>query len=121
MPDMTPDEWADAALRHGLRDLEVPEPSPDFDERVLAAVRGRSPLREIFLSYLRPALATASASAVATLLLVHWSTRPVHTVEAADIPPAVHVERTPRPGLAARLLDSPRPTYLIFMKPDARR
>jgi hypothetical protein len=70
----------------------------------------------MFLSYLRPALATASASAVVTLLLVHWSTRPVHTVEAADIPPpAAHAERAPDADLAERLLNSPRPTWLVFM------
>jgi len=120
MPEMTPEEWADAALRRELRGMDVPEPSPDFDQRVLSAVRGRSPLREVFLSYLRPALATASVSTVVTLLLVHWSTRPVHTVEAADVPPpATQPQRAPDTDLVERLLNSPRPTYLIFMKPDA--
>lgn len=120
MPDMTPEEWSDAALRRALSAMEVPEPSPDFDARVLSAVRGRSPLREMFLSYLRPALATASASAVVTLLLVHWSTRPVHTVEAADIPASTHAAPAPPPDAALRVLDAPRPTYLIFMRPAGR-
>jgi hypothetical protein len=115
MPDKTPDEWTDMALRQGLRDLDVPEPSPDFDARVLAAVRGRSPLREMFLSYLRPALATASVSAVATLLLVHWSTRPVPTVRAAEAPPvAASVSAEEGEAIMRRVLADPRPTYLAF-------
>jgi hypothetical protein len=120
MPDRTPDEWTDMALRQGLRDLDIPEPSPGFDARVLAAVRGRSPLREMFYSYLRPALATAAASAVVTLLLVQWSTRPVHTVAAAEPPPATHAERVPEPDLATRALESAHPTYLIFMPPAGK-
>lgn len=116
MPDMTPEQWADSALRRGLGEMEIPDPSPDFDARVLAAVRGRSPVREMLLSYLRPALATASASAVATLLLVHWSTAPVHTVEAAVVPPpAVAAARAPAPDITDRLLQSPHPTWLLFM------
>jgi hypothetical protein len=119
MPDMTPDEWTDMALRQGLRALEVPPPSTEFDARVLAAVRGRSPLREMFLSYLRPALATASVSAVATLLLVHWSTRPVHTVEAAAAPRTPAATAPETNALLERVLSDPHPTYLIFMRRPA--
>lgn len=86
LPPNDPSDAADNALREALFALDVPEPSADFDARVLAAARGRFAWREVFLSYLRPALATASASAAVTLLLIHVTTKPAHPVIAAEEP-----------------------------------
>jgi len=115
LDDLPPDPAADEALREALFAIEMPAPSPGFDAaafdaRVLEAVRGRSVWREAFLCYLRPALATASASAVVTLLLVNVTTRPPKPAHASVRPLSVRDERAGVETMR-RALESDTPTY----------
>ena len=69
---------ADAVLRAGLRALPVPQASPDFDTRVLAALRAAAPSRPPWWQTLwqtchrglRPVLGSAAFSLVGMLLLL---------------------------------------------------
>lgn len=112
-PPNDPSDAADNALRKALFALEVPEPSPDFDARVLAAARGRFAWREVFLSYLRPALATASASAAVTLLLIHVTTKPAHPVIAAEEPLSAQAEMESADRIR-HALEREQPTYIAL-------
>ena len=128
MADFTPDPVQ--ALRDGLRRIPVPQPGPDFDDRVIAAlqVRRRSWWLTL-LGFARPMASAAACSLVATLALLHWSlSTPAakSATPAAVPPPAATATSTPagegftmaaldralsqpdlREGTIARLLESP--------------
>lgn len=103
---------ADAALRQALQALETPEPSAGFNARVLAAAQGRSPWRDAVLAYLRPALATAAASAVATLLLIQAAGHPSRSEAAPPIP--LLEDRSAAAERARRALEGHPPTYVAL-------
>lgn len=63
----------DEALRDGLRELPVPEVSPDFDARVLQSLRASAPWWRRWWQPAKPLLAGASFSLVVTLALLHWT------------------------------------------------
>ena len=67
----------DASLREGLRRLPVPEISPEFDGRVLTAMRGPSPgwRWPALWKTLRPVMGGAACSLVLTAGLYAWTTR----------------------------------------------
>lgn len=102
----------DAALRDGLRRLDVPPVSHGFDDRVLAAVRQPRGWRALWPN-LRPALAAGTVSMVAMLGLIHWglsspATAPAPASACASAPAAnIDLERlldhpeAPRLGLYA--------------------
>ncbi|HEY3415217.1 MAG TPA: hypothetical protein VGM51_19450 [Armatimonadota bacterium] len=81
------DDNTEMAFREGLRAQPVPPVSADFDARVLSAVSGRSPLWELLLSALRPALATAAVSTVVTTLILSSNVKTANPALAAS-PPA---------------------------------
>ena len=62
-----------AALRGGLRALPVPDVSPDFDARVLNALRAPIPWWQRLWEPARPLLLGASCSLSVTLVLLHWT------------------------------------------------
>jgi hypothetical protein len=72
-----PDEENEAgrALRLGLHSLAVPEPAPDFDARVRAALRRPIPWWQSLWTTARPVLVTTACSLVGTLALLQWFTR----------------------------------------------
>ena len=82
------DDNTEIALREGLRAQPVPPVSANFDARVLSAVSGRSPLWDLFLSALRPALATAAISTVVTTLILSSNFKTVNPALAASPPAA---------------------------------
>ena len=97
---------AEQALREGLRRLPVPEPSPDFDGRVLAALE--RPAAWGWLAdalrwrTLRPVLAGAIGSLALTLGLYAWSARlPLEgaSMRATNRPAASVVERALHPAV----------------------
>lgn len=61
------------ALRDGLRTLPVPDVSPDFDSRVLDALRAPRPWWQRLWEPARPLLLGASCSLSVTLVLLHWT------------------------------------------------
>jgi hypothetical protein len=81
------EERADRALREGLERLPVPEASPEFDARVLAAVRQPVPWWQALRAPLRPMLSGAACSLVVTLALIYWSSRLPATVRPANAAP----------------------------------
>ena len=62
-----------AALRDGLRALPVPDTTPDFDARVLDALRAPVPWWRRLWGPARPLLLGASCSLSVTLVLLHWT------------------------------------------------
>ncbi len=62
----------DLAMREGLRDLPVPQPSGDFDHKVLSALREQTPWWQAMLPGLRPLIAGVACSLVMTMALVRW-------------------------------------------------
>ncbi len=107
-----PEGWV-AALRHGLRGLPTPVPSPDFDDRLLAALRGPRPWWQTLWPQARPVLAGAACSALLTLAALSWSLQtPTPALPAVS---AAHAAPRPldmtaldhlldRPGLSAASL-----------------
>ena len=87
---------SDDVLRETLRALPVPEPSPDFDARILAGLRDARPWWHRLWEPARPLLAGASFSLAVTLALLHWT-----LTAPASVPPQAAV-----PSLAARPLPS---------------
>jgi len=81
------DEAAEFALREGLRAQPMPTVSAGFDERVMRAVRGRSPFWEPLMSAFRPALATAAVATVVTTLLISPKWASPDPAIAASAPP----------------------------------
>ena len=96
---------SDDVLRETLRALSVPEPSPDFDARVLAGLRESRPWWHRLWEPARPLLAGASFSLAITLALLHWTlTAPVAAPPQAAA--VSNVAARPLPPLDA-LLDRP--------------
>ena len=60
-------------LADALRSLPVPPPSPDFDDRVLAALRVPKPWWRRLWQPVQPLLLGASGSLAVTLLLLHFT------------------------------------------------
>ena len=61
------------ARRDGLRALPVPPAAPDFDARVLLALRAPTPWWRHLWEPARPLLLGASCSLLVTLVLLHWT------------------------------------------------
>jgi len=61
------------ALRDGLHALPVSPVAPDFDARVLAALRAHVPWWRRWWEPARPLLLGASCSLPVTLILLHWT------------------------------------------------
>ena len=69
-----PDDFAlGQSLRDGLHALPVPAVAPDFDARVLAALRAPTPWWRRVWEPARPLLLGASCSLSVTLVLLHWT------------------------------------------------
>lgn len=96
----TEDVRSDMALREGLRSLPVPETAPDFDARVLDALRRPAPWWQTAWASLRPVLSAAACALVVLLPLL----------SSADARP----DRMPLPLQTA----SPRSTARAF-SPDS--
>jgi len=102
------------ALREGLRALPVPEPSPGFDERVLAAL-GRQPgLLERLRSALYPAVVGAAASCALMLIFAQCLLQTPPSVGSAHLV----TTRVPAGAMAAldRLLDDPAAAHLTLTR-----
>jgi hypothetical protein len=82
----------DRALRDGLRALPVPEASPDFDARVLLALRAPQPWWRRLWQPARPLLLGASCSLAVTLVLLHWT---LSAPTAAPRPPILGESERP--------------------------
>ncbi len=96
---------SDDILRETLRALPVPEPSPDFDARVLVGLGDARPWWIRLWEPARPLLAGASFSLVLTLALLHWTLiAPISAPPQAAIGPSLAAR--PLPSLDA-LLDRP--------------
>lgn len=94
-----------SALRDGLRALPVPDVSPDFDARVLDALRAPGPWWQRLWEPARPLLLGASCSLTVTLVLLHWTlTAPAPVVGGLERPQASAPARAPS---LDRLLDRP--------------
>lgn len=61
------------ALRDGLRALPFPETSPNFDDRVLIALRAPQPWWQRVCQPAKPLLLSASCSLAVMLLALHWT------------------------------------------------
>jgi len=72
-----PEDELELLLRDGLQAQFIPETSPDFDARVLAALRVTPPWWQRLWPHVwqpaQPLLAGASFSLVVTLIGLHWS------------------------------------------------
>ncbi|HEY3265505.1 MAG TPA: hypothetical protein VGM37_01155 [Armatimonadota bacterium] len=113
------DRQAAEAIRDALSRTDTPLVSPDFNAQVLAAVSSRSPWWNLALSYFQPALTTAAASAVVTILLINMPGHAGNPALAASAPaPAIAIRReatdTAIDDRLDALLNSSRPTYLAF-------
>jgi len=64
---------SDSALREGLRALPAPEPSTDFEPRVLAALRTPEPWWRIVLPRIRPLISGVACSLILTVVLAQWA------------------------------------------------
>ncbi len=73
MSDASEETRLDRALRDGLRALPVPETAPDFDARVLAALRVPLPWWRRWSEPAKPLLLGASCSLIVMLLALHWT------------------------------------------------
>jgi hypothetical protein len=69
------DHQSDIDLRAGLRQLAVPEASPDFNARIHAALRRPLPWWQALWVPLRPLLTSAVCSLAVMSVLLHWSSR----------------------------------------------
>lgn len=100
MRDQPDDLYLDRVLRDGLGALPVPDPSPDFDARVLRALRAPTPWWQRLWQPARPLLLGASCSLAVTLVLLHWTlSAPV----AAPSAPALAAAPSRAPSLDAVL------------------
>lgn len=59
-------------LRDGLQAQPLPQPEPDFDDRVLKALRSRRPWWQSLWFSVRPVVSTAACSMVVMLAILHW-------------------------------------------------
>ena len=73
MHELPDDLTVRQALRDGLRALPVPDVSPDFDSRVLDALRAPRPWWRRVWEPARPLLLGTSCSLSVTLVLLHWT------------------------------------------------
>ena len=97
----------DSALRDSLRALPVPEPSPEFDSRVLAALSTPPSQWLRFWEPARPLLLGVSCSLAVTLFALHWTlSAPLTVPLPSTAPPALASAPHPMPSLDA-LLDRP--------------
>ena len=123
---------SDELLRRGLRALPVPEPSPDFDARVLAGLRDVRPWWHRLWEPARPLLAGTSFSLVVTLACLHWTLMAPVGVPPAQAISTVAARPTPsldalldRPNLSAgslaRAWEAPAPTSPADRRPEPRR
>lgn len=101
MPDFHPiasgDDPAEHALRAGLYAQPVPNVSPDFNDRVLAALRRPAPWWQLWWQSARPVAISAAGSLCLTLVLLHWSLN-------APLPPP---SRVPATSVASRSATMP--------------
>ena len=108
MHELPDDLTVRQALRDGLRALPVPDVSPDFDSRVLDALRAPRPWWRRLWEPAKPLLLGASCSLSVTLVLLHWTLtapapRPPILGESERIPVSAQVRA---PSLDT-LLDRP--------------
>ncbi len=95
-----PEDELDMLLRQGLHAQPLSAASPDFDARVLAALRVcPSPWWQRGWQSAKPLLAGASFSLIVTLIALHWSL-------SAPISPNLSLPGAEGPSIAARPLPS---------------
>lgn len=68
-----PDNLIEDILGNALRRVRVPEPSADFDDRVIAALRARRTWWQALLLAARPVASAAACSLVVMLAALHWA------------------------------------------------
>lgn len=94
-------------LRDGLQALPVPPVAPDFDARVLRALRAPTSWWRRLWEPARPLLLGASCSLLVTLVLLHWTlTAPVGTPFPRTVPLALAAAPARASSLDA-MLDRP--------------
>ena len=105
MPDFLPDfpdNQAAQALRVGLYAQPVPQVSPDFNDRVLAALRRPTPCWRVWWQSARPVAISAAGSLFLTLVLLHWSLNaPLPTPRITPV--SLAASSAPLPSLDALL------------------
>ena len=123
----------ETALREGLHAQTLPAVSPDFDARVLAALRVSSPWWQRLWQPAQPLLVGASFSLIVTLLCLHWSLSAPIAPNLAPSPPLLAARPAPsldalldRPNLTAGALaaawnEPPAPTPPAGRPPEPRR
>lgn len=125
MSDTAPLETT-PTLAESLRGLPVPTPSPDFDSRVLAALRVPVPWWQWLWQPAQPLLLGASGSCGLTLLLLHLTLSAPQTAPLLPVSvPAVASAPLPsvdalldRPGLCAGSLAAWNSATLVDAAPD---
>jgi hypothetical protein len=104
----------DVRLANALRGLPVPELSPEFDERVLAALRVPIPWWQCMWQPAKPLLLGTSCSFALMLLLLHWTlTAPIPSSLASPLSGAgglIGRSTVASPPSLDALLDSPNLT-----------
>lgn len=106
MSDALEETPLDQALRDGLRALSVPETAPDFDTRVLAALRSPQPWWHRLWQPAKPLLLGTSCSLVVMLLALHW-TLSAPVLSAPPLLGAGGASQTARAPSLDALLDQP--------------
>ena len=122
------DEDFTSPLREGLFTQPVPEVSPDFDARVLAAITRPRPWWTVALESVKPALPAALGSMVVMFALIQWSSRtplevPHRWQKATATGPAPDIERillSPNLNALALARDAPRPRAVPKPPPGRR-
>ena len=64
---------SDRALTEGLRNLPSPEPSPDFNSRVIEGLRKPEPWWQVVLPRIRPLISGAACSLILTVVIARWA------------------------------------------------
>ena len=103
MPEPPDDLTLRQSLRDGLHALPVPSIAPDFDARVLDALRAPLPWWRRVWEPARPLLLGASCSLSVTLVLLHWTlAAPRPPILAQLHPTGGHEQESVQAGVQSR-------------------
>ena len=92
---------SERALTEGLRNLSAPEPSADFNSRVLEALQRPEPWWQFILPRLRPLVSGAVCAIILTIVLTKAA------LNSPDSSPTVSPARAEHAVLAEDALDQP--------------